>query len=154
MFHDVTDNPLGSTPVVLAFANIDSDGNAVPGTASLITEGRDTSLYARLRRRHRSRFPRGRLPRRLPEGQRDAEVGVSGDRLSDQRMWTVAFGSGQRRAINTVALGSALTMVQPSDPPGEHLTSGSDVTGRSRPTANYAGPIRVSWLTGPARAAM
>lgn len=46
MFHDVTDHPLGSTPVALAFADIDSDGVAVPGTASLITEGQDTSLHA------------------------------------------------------------------------------------------------------------
>jgi subtilase family serine protease len=46
MFHDVTDNPLGSTPVALAFADIDRQGNAAPGSASLITEGRDTSLHA------------------------------------------------------------------------------------------------------------
>lgn len=46
MFHDVTDHPLGSTPVALAFADIDTHGNAVPGSASLITEGEDTSLHA------------------------------------------------------------------------------------------------------------
>lgn len=46
MFHDVTDHPLGTTPVVTVDTDVDADGAAIPGTATLIGYGHDESLAA------------------------------------------------------------------------------------------------------------
>ncbi|MEV0066376.1 S53 family serine peptidase [Amycolatopsis sp. NPDC050768] len=46
LFHDVTDHPFGGTPVARVVSETDEHGNALPGTATLITDGHDGALTA------------------------------------------------------------------------------------------------------------
>ncbi|MCO5995804.1 S53 family peptidase [Actinoallomurus rhizosphaericola] len=46
LLHDVTDHPLDPRPIARVWAQTDASHNAVPGTATLITDGRDGDLSA------------------------------------------------------------------------------------------------------------
>ncbi|MEV6898963.1 hypothetical protein [Amycolatopsis sp. NPDC051372] len=46
MFHDVTDHPFGGTPIARVVSETDERGNALPGAATLITDGHDGALTA------------------------------------------------------------------------------------------------------------